>query len=64
MQPESDRICKSYGLTTIENKSGLRGIDQATQKLAEQGKSWKVELCKALDEATKICNSKKNLLSL
>lgn len=62
MQPESDRICKSYGLTTIENKSGLRGIDQATQKLAEQGKSWKVELCKALDEATKICNSKKEFI--
>lgn len=62
MQPESDRICKSYGLTTIENKSGLRGIDQATQKLAEQGKSWKVELCKALDEATKICNSKKEFV--
>lgn len=62
MQPESDRICKSYGLTTIKNKSGLRGIDQATQKLAEQGKSWKVELCKALDEATKICNSKKEFV--
>lgn len=62
MQPESDRICKSYGLTTIENKSGPRGIDQATQKLAEQGKSWKVELCKALDEATKICNSKKEFV--
>lgn len=62
MQPESDRICRSYGLTTIENKSGLRGIDQATQKLAEQGKSWKVELCKALDEATKVCNSKKEFI--
>lgn len=62
MQPESDRICKSYGLTTIENKSGLRGIDQATQKLAEQGKSWKVELCMALDEATQICNSKKEFI--
>lgn len=62
MQPESDRICKSYGLTTIENKSGLHGIDQATQKLAEQGKSWKVELCMALDEATQICNSKKEFI--
>lgn len=62
MKPESDRICKSYGLTTIENKSGLHGIDQATQKLAEQGKSWKVELCMALDEATQICNSKKEFI--
>ena len=26
---ESDKLCKQYGLTTIEKKSGLRGIDQA-----------------------------------
>jgi len=58
MRAESDRLCKKYGLTVIEKKSGLRGIDQATQKLAEKGKSWKVELCNALDEATKLCHSK------
>ena len=62
MRPESDKICKQYGLSIIKNESGLRGIDQATQKLAEQGKSWKVELCRALDEATKICNSKKEFI--
>ena len=62
MRPESDKICKQYGLSIIKNESGLCGIDQATQKLAEQGKSWKVELCRALDEATKICNSKKEFI--
>lgn len=62
MRKESDRICKYYGLSTIKNKSGLRGVDQATQKLAEKGKSWKVELCKALDEATQICNNKKDFV--
>lgn len=62
MRKVSDTICKQYGLSTIKNESGLRGIDQATQKLAEQGKSWKVELCKALDEATKVCNSKKEFI--
>lgn len=62
MRKVSDTICKQYGLSTIKNESGLSGIDQATQKLAEQGKSWKVELCKALDEATKICNSKKEFV--
>lgn len=62
MRKVSDTICKQYGLSIIKNESGLRGIDQATQKLAEQGKSWKVELCKALDEATKICNSKKEFI--
>lgn len=62
MRKVSDTICKQYGLSTIKNESGLSGIDQATQKLAEQGKSWKVELCMALDEATQICNSKKEFI--
>lgn len=62
MRKVSDLICKQYGLNIIKNESGLRGIDQTTQKLAEQGKSWKVELCKALDEATRICNSKKEFI--
>ena len=63
LRKENDRICKTYGLSVIENESGLKGVDQTTQKLAEQGKSWKVDLCKALDEATKICNSKNGFVS-
>ena len=58
IRAESDKLCKRYGLTTIDTQSGLRGIDQATQKLAEKGISWKVELCNALDEATKLCHGK------
>ena len=60
---ESDRLCKQYGLTTIDKQSGLRGIDQATQKLAEKGKSWKVELCHVLDEAIKLCNTKEQFIA-
>ena len=60
---ESDKLCKQYGLTTIERQSGLRGIDQATQKLGEKGKSWKVELCKALEEAAKLCNTKEQFIA-
>ena len=58
LRAESDRICRQYGLSVIDETTGLRGIDQATQKLAEQGKSWKVELCHALDEAKILCHSK------
>ena len=58
MRSESDRLCRQYGLSVIDETTGLRGIDQATQKLAEQGKSWKVELCHALDEAKILCHSK------
>ena len=60
---ESDRLCQQYGLTTIKKQSGLRGIDQATQKLAEKGKSWKVELCRVLDEAIKLCNTKEEFIA-
>lgn len=41
----------------------MRGIDQATQKLAEKGKSWKVALCKALDEAVLLCNTKEQFIA-
>ena len=58
MREQSDMICRQYGLSVIDDTTGLRGIDQATQKLAEQGKSWKVELCHALDEAKVLCHSK------
>ncbi|MDD6489222.1 MAG: relaxase/mobilization nuclease domain-containing protein [Clostridia bacterium] len=63
VRPESDKLCKKYGLTTIKKRSGLRGIDQSTRELAAKGKSWKVDLCKALDEAVKLCNSKDEFIS-
>ena len=62
MWKESDSLCRKYGLSTIDKKSGLRGIDQSTQKLAEKGLSWKVNLCKALDEVTSLCNQKDNFI--
>ena len=52
MRKESDKLCKQYGLSAIDNKSGLRVIDQATQKLAEKGQSWKVDLCRSHDTPT------------
>ncbi len=63
MRAESDKLCRQHGLTVIQKQSGLRGIDQATQKLAEKGKSWKVELCRALDEAVKQCSRKKEFIA-
>lgn len=60
---ESNKLSKQYGLTIIEKHSGFRGIDQSTQKLAEKGQSWKVDLCKALDEATEMCITKEDFIS-
>ena len=62
MRNESDKLCKENGLTVIENPSGLRSIDQTTLELARKGKSWKVELCKALDEVSSLCNRKDNFI--
>jgi len=59
---ESNKLSKQYGLTIIEKHSGFRGIDQSTQKLAEKGQSWKVDLCKALDEATQMCITKEDFI--
>lgn len=62
IRAESDQLCQKYALSVIKNESGLRGIDQTTQKLAEKGKSWKVDLCHALDEAVQCCISKSEFI--
>ena len=63
MREESDKLCQQYGLTTIKKHSGLRGIDQTTQKLAEKGESWKVALCRVLDDAVRLCNTKQEFIA-
>ena len=50
-------------MTTIKKQSGLRGIDQTTQKLAEKGESWKVALCRVLDDAVRLCNTKQEFIA-
>jgi type IV secretory pathway VirD2 relaxase len=53
----SDEICRKNILSII-GESDKKGIDRATYNLALQGKSWKVELVKILDEAVLNCKSK------
>ena len=62
MRNESDKLCKENCLTVIENPSGLRSIDQTTLELARKGKSWKVDLCNALNEATQMCINKRDFI--
>ena len=62
MRSESDKLCKENCLTVIENPSGLRSIDQTTLELARKGKSWKVDLCNALNEATQMCINKRDFI--
>ena len=62
MRNESDILCRQNNLDVITNKSGLTGLDMATIKLAEKGKSFKAKLCHDLDEAVQICNSKNDFI--
>lgn len=51
LRRESDRLCKEYGLSVIENTSGLQRLDKTTYEIAKNGKSWKVKLSNDIDEA-------------
>ncbi len=59
---ESDKLCRKYDLSVIENKKGYKGIDSDTFQLAKQGKSWKVQLVKDLKEALEVCKNKKEFI--
>jgi hypothetical protein len=61
LQDLSDGLCKSHGLSVIENRSNF-GIDQSTFHLATKGKSWKFKLSKILDEAVLQCKSKDDFI--
>ena len=55
---ESDLLCKKYGLSIIDKKSGRVGLDKTTFEMAKKGKSWKVKLSNDLDAALNTCKSK------
>lgn len=54
-----DRLDKEYGLSVLDKyNNGNKGIDQATYNLGLQGKSWKVKMLNAIDEAIMFNNTK------
>lgn len=50
LQDCSDTLCREYGLSVIETRTGYRGLDRDTYELARKGKSWKVRLVNDLDD--------------
>ena len=58
MRRESDKLCVREGLQVVDDKSGLKGLDQATRECAKKGGSWKIKLCHDLEAAIKACKSK------
>ncbi|MEG2380106.1 MAG: relaxase/mobilization nuclease domain-containing protein [Oscillospiraceae bacterium] len=64
MRNASDKLCKRYGLSIIEEQSGFRALDKKTYELAKQGKSWKVKLTNDIDHALITKDKKLFLLEL
>ncbi len=60
----SDELCYKYGLNVIEkgSQSKYKGLDRETLECAKQGKSWKIQLVKDLDEAFEKCSNKKEFI--
>ena len=56
----SDELCYRHNLSVIEKENAAKysPLDQATRNAAMQGRSWKFNLVRDLDEALEICNSK------
>ncbi len=65
LKQASDEICLNYGLSIIEkgSQSKYKGLDRETLECAKQGKSWKVQLVKDLDEAFEKCETKNDFIS-
>ena len=63
IRKESDKLCLSNGLGTIEKNSKYKGIDRTTYQLGLKGKSWKIKLVRDLDTAVQQCKSKADFIA-
>lgn len=63
IRSESDKLCLQNGLGTINKKSKYKTIDKTTYQLGVQGKSWKIQLIKDLDNAVEKCRSKEEFIN-
>lgn len=64
IQDLSDSLCREYGLSVIEMKSGKRGKSRFEYDMAKQGGSYKEKLRIAIDIATLKANSFEEFLQL
>ena len=62
IRAESDKLCLQNGLGIINKKTKYKTIDKTTYQLGVQGKSWKVQLVKDLDNAVLKCKSKEEFI--
>lgn len=63
MRKENDRLCIENNLSIVK-EPGKKGMDFTTYQMAMQGKSWKVNLVRDLDEILKNCKTKNEFVKL
>ena len=63
MRKESDRLCIENNLSIVK-EPGKKGMDFTTYQMAMQGKSWKVNLVRDLDEVLKNCTTQNEFIKL
>lgn len=63
MRKESDRLCIENNLSIVK-EPGKKGMDFTTYQMAMQGKSWKVNLVRDLDEILKNCTTQNEFIKL
>lgn len=63
MRLENDRLCIENNLSIVK-EPGKKGMDFTTYQMAMQGKSWKVNLVRDLDEILKNCKTQNEFIKL
>lgn len=64
LQAINNNIMRENNLSVIEKQTGMRGIDKTTYQLAQDGKSWKVNLAVALDDILENAKDKEHFINL
>ncbi len=60
----SDKLCKEYGLSIIENQGKEKGKSYKEYQERKRGKSWKAQLQYSIDNAIKRANDWEDFLRL
>ena len=65
LRDSSDKLCLKYGLSVIESApSKTKGMSSREYRSADKGRSWKLDLAMAIDEAMCYAVSKEHFIQL
>ena len=65
LRDSSDKLCLEYGLSVIESAlSKTKGMSAREYRAADKGKSWKLDLAMAIDEAMRCAVCREHFIQL